>query len=211
MTLTSAGTAATAGVTGSPYAITASNATGGTFNAANYAITYAGGQLTVDPAALTVTASNATKTYGQVASLTAFTPSGLQNAETIGAVTLTSAGTAAAAGVSGSPYAINASNATGGTFNAANYAITYARGQLTVMPAAGNQNELAITNVVVDNFDSTVNEVLNSQSNRFVSSTTVSANNSKKFAACSPGGAQKATGSEGGSIIMAPGSICGGQ
>jgi hypothetical protein len=79
------------------------------------------------------------------------------------------------------------------------------------MPAAANQNELAITNVIVDKFDSNVNEVLNSQSNGFLSSTTVSPNNSKKFAACSPGGTQAATRSEDGSVIMAPGSLCGGQ
>ncbi|MGB7815932.1 MAG: MBG domain-containing protein, partial [Methylotenera sp.] len=137
-TLSSTGAAATAGVAGSPYAIVASNATDGTFNAANYSITYANGSLAVNPAALVVTASNQTKTYGQTFSFTGteFTSSGLQNAETIGSATLSSAGAAATAGVAGSPYAIVASNATGGTFNAANYSITYANGSLAVNPAA---------------------------------------------------------------------------
>ena len=134
----SAGTAATAGVAGSPYAITPSAASGGNFNPANYSIAYANGVLTVSPAALTVTANNANKTYGQTATLspTAFTAIGLQNGETISSVTETSAGTATTAGVSGSPYAITPSAASGGNFNAANYNIAYANGALTVSPAA---------------------------------------------------------------------------
>ncbi len=47
------GGAATAPVSGSPYAITPSAAVGGTFAAGNYAITYANGNLTVTAAALT--------------------------------------------------------------------------------------------------------------------------------------------------------------
>ena len=135
VTETSAGTAANAGVAGGPYTIIASNATGGTFSAGNYNITYADGSLTVNPAPLTVTASNASKTYGQTPVLTGFTSSGLQNGETIGSVTETSAGTAANASVAGGPYAITASNATGGTFDAANYRINYANGSLSVTPA----------------------------------------------------------------------------
>ena len=38
----------------------AANATGGTFNAANYSITYNNGQMTVNPAALTVTVGTQT-------------------------------------------------------------------------------------------------------------------------------------------------------
>ena len=138
VTLASAGAPGTASVAGSPYAITASNATGGTFNAANYTITYNNGVLTVSPAALTVTANNQAKAYGQTVVFTGteFTPTGLQNGETIGSVTLASLGAPATASVAGSPYAITASNATGGTFNAANYTITYNNGVLTVSPAA---------------------------------------------------------------------------
>ena len=132
VTLTSSGTVATAGVGSSPYAISVSDATGGTFSSANYDITYAAGSLTVGKAALTVTATDVTKTYGQTSTLSAFTSSGLQNSETIGSVTLTSSGTAATAGVGSSPYAISVSNATGGTFDAANYDITYTGGSLTV-------------------------------------------------------------------------------
>ena len=135
VTLASAGTAATAGVGATPYAIAAGGATGGTFNPANYAITYNDGALTVTPTSLTITAADATKIYGQTLTLSAFTSSGLQNGETIGSVTLASAGTAATADVGATPYAIAAGSATGGTFNPANYAITYNSGALTVTPA----------------------------------------------------------------------------
>ena len=137
VTQTSQGAPATASLAGSPYTITPSNATGGTFTAGNYTITYADGRLTVSPALLTVTANSASKTYGQTPTLagTAFTSSGLQNSETIGSVTQTSAGAPATANVAGSPYTITPSNASGGTFTAGNYSITYANGALTVSPA----------------------------------------------------------------------------
>jgi len=134
--LTSDGAAAAASVAGGPYAIVASSATGGTFDANNYAITYVDGGLTVNRAALTITASDASKTHGQVANLTGFTSSALQNGETIGSVVLASDGAAAAASVAGGPYAIVASSASGGTFDANNYAITYVDGDLTVNRAA---------------------------------------------------------------------------
>ena len=136
VTETSPGTGATAGVLGSPYAITPSGAAGGSFTPSNYSIGYVNsGALTVNPAGLTVTASNATKTYGQTPTLSAFTTAGLVNGETIGSVTETSPGTAATASVAGSPYAITPSSATGGTFTPSNYTIGYVNGALTVNPA----------------------------------------------------------------------------
>ncbi len=92
LSVNNSGGAATAPVTGSPYTITPSVATGGTFAAGNYAITYATGNLTVNAAALVVTANPQSKTYGQTlafgAGSTLFGNSGLQNGETIGTVTL---------------------------------------------------------------------------------------------------------------------------
>ncbi len=129
--LTSAGAATTASV--GSYAIAPSAATGGTFNPANYDISYVNGTLGVSPAALTVTANDAIKTYGQVPTLT-FTPGVLQNNETIGSVTLISAGAATTANVGS--YSITPSAATGGTFNPANYDISYVNGNLTVNRAA---------------------------------------------------------------------------
>ena len=124
---------ATSSVLGSPYAITQ-----GTLGNPNYAITYVGANLTVTAAPLTVTASNETKTYGATFAFagTEFTSTGLQNGETIGSVTLTSAGSVATANVAGSPYAIVASAAAGGTFTASNYAIGYVNGAMTVTQAA---------------------------------------------------------------------------
>ena len=134
VTQTSAGMAGTASVAGSPYAVVPSAATGGTFSAGNYFITYVNGSLTNAPAPLTVTANNASKIYGQTPTLSAFTSSGLQNGETIGSVTQTSAGMARTASVAGSPYAVVPSAATGGTFSAGNYVITYVNGSLTITP-----------------------------------------------------------------------------
>ena len=79
----------------------------------NYTITYVNGTLTVNPAALTITANNASKTYGQTATLpgTAFTTSGLVNGDTVGSVTETSTGCGGDGRRSG-PYAIVPSAAT---------------------------------------------------------------------------------------------------
>jgi len=56
ITETSIGSAATASVSVSPYVITASNATGGTFAKANYSISYVNGVLTLLPPVVTPTA-----------------------------------------------------------------------------------------------------------------------------------------------------------
>jgi autotransporter-associated beta strand protein len=111
----------------------------------NYSITYVAGTLTIDRKALTVTANNDSKTYGDVktygSGLTAFTSSGLVNSETIGSVTITdtnSGGVNTAA--AGGSYALTPSLATGGTFSTANYNITYTAGALTI-----NQKSLTIT------------------------------------------------------------------
>ena len=98
--------------------------------------------LTITKAPVTVTANAQSKTYGQTiatgAGSTQFTASGLQNGDTIGTVTLavsgSPSGAASNAPVSGSPYTITPSAATGGTFNSADYSITYVTGSLTVNP-----------------------------------------------------------------------------
>jgi autotransporter-associated beta strand protein len=90
---------------------------------------------TITPRALSIMANSQTKTYGQTVTFgsgsTLFTSSGLQGTETI-TVALTCSGGAANAPVSGSPYTITPSAATGGSFNPANYTITYNSGTLTV-------------------------------------------------------------------------------
>ena len=94
--------------------------------------------LIIDPALLTIEADDDAKTYGIVyptgSGSTAFTATGLVGTETIGSVTIASTGAPANASVAGSPYAIVASAATGGSFNPANYTIDYDDGMLTVSP-----------------------------------------------------------------------------
>ncbi|MCF8052482.1 MAG: hypothetical protein K9L59_14665 [Desulfobacterales bacterium] len=90
----------------------------------------------ITPAPLGIAANSISKTYGSTVSFTGseFSSTGLKNGETVGSVNLASAGTAPTAGVAGSPYDITASSATGGTFNAANYTISYVDGILGVTP-----------------------------------------------------------------------------
>ena len=63
MTLSSLGGVATAHVVGSPYAITPSAASGGSFSASDYALTYVVGALTVSPLALLGSITVADKPY----------------------------------------------------------------------------------------------------------------------------------------------------
>jgi len=132
-TLNSAGAAATATVAGSPYNIVPSAASGSGLS--NYTITYADGGLTVNPAALSITADDESKTYGTVYNLgtTAFTTSILFNGDSVNDVTLSSPGAASSASPTGSPYAIIPSAASGTGLS--NYTITYNDGSLTVNPS----------------------------------------------------------------------------
>ncbi len=138
LAVNNSGGAATAAV--GSYTITPSAVTGGTFTASNYSITYATGALTVNAAALTVTASAESKTYGQTVTFgsgsTLFTTSGLQNGDTLGTVTLAVNNSGGAATAAVGSYTITPSAVTGGTFTASNYSITYATGTLTVNTAA---------------------------------------------------------------------------
>ncbi len=126
VSLASDGAAATAGV--GPYAIVASAALGS--GLANYDITYVDGELTVGAKALTITADDGSKTYGDEVTFSGFEfdTDGLVNGDTVASVSLASDGAAATAGVG--PYAIVASAALGSGL--ANYDITYVDGELTV-------------------------------------------------------------------------------
>ena len=87
----------------------------------------------IDPATLTIAATNKTKTAGHVLVLdgtTDFTTAGLVGTDTVTSVTLDSAGAAAGATVVGSPYVISIDAAVGTGLG--NYTITYVNGQLTV-------------------------------------------------------------------------------
>ena len=131
VSLSSTGAAATASVAGSPYFIVASNATGSGMD--NYTISYVNGSLTVNPATLTITVNNDSKTYGTAKTFsgTAFTETGLVNSDTITSVTETSTGAAVPAPVGTDP--IVPSDAAGSGLG--NYTIGYVNGTLTVNPA----------------------------------------------------------------------------
>lgn len=101
-----------------------------------YAIQFVGGALTVTPAPLTIIANNFTKVYGDtlVFNGTEFTTTGLRGTDSVAGVTLTTPGAAPTARVTGNPYAVVATNATGNRLG--NYTISYVPGSLTVTPRA---------------------------------------------------------------------------
>jgi len=137
----SAGDTATTHV--NTYAITGA-LSNGTGLLSDYDVTLKSGTLTVNPAALLITADSMKKTYGEAVTFagTEFIDSGLvtANGDTVTSVTLASAGAAAAATAGGSPYAITPSSAVGTGLS--NYSITYVNGQLTA-----NEVPLTITAV----------------------------------------------------------------
>ncbi|HEX3883807.1 MAG TPA: MBG domain-containing protein [Stellaceae bacterium] len=107
----------------------------GTTLLGNYTLpTTASGTGTITQAALTITADNLAKVYGNTLNFagTEFGAGGLVAGDTVTGVSLASAGAAAAASVTGSPYAISPSAAIGTGLS--NYAITYVPGGLTVTP-----------------------------------------------------------------------------
>jgi hypothetical protein len=124
-------TVATVGSPVAGYTITAAN---GTLSATNYSFNFVNGTLTVNPAALTVTANNTNRLYGATNPVFTASYSGFVNGDTVGVLSgspsLTTAATAA------SPAAGYTITATNGTLNAANYAFNYVNGMLTVSPAA---------------------------------------------------------------------------
>jgi hypothetical protein len=130
----SAGSAAKAGVANGPYVISASNASGGTFSASNYTISYSNGVLTVLPAGLVITTANDIKLVGTLDTSDAFTAQGLVNGDTIGNFSIYKPGSALEATVAGSPYPIVFSNPKSGSYIASNYQIVYVNGTMTVLP-----------------------------------------------------------------------------
>jgi uncharacterized repeat protein (TIGR02543 family) len=104
---------------------------------ANYTVTQPSLTASITLQALTITANNVTKPNGATLSggsgSTAFTSSGLQNGETIGSVTIAYGSGAAASDLPGTYVGqVTPSSATGGTFTAANYSITYISGNIII-------------------------------------------------------------------------------
>jgi hypothetical protein len=118
-------------VDGSPYPITVS---AGTLTAANYTFNFAGAELTVTQAVLTVTADSLSNAYGEEVPALTFQYTGFVNDEDSsvisGAPELTTSATAASV-VADSPYNIVV---TLGTLAADNYSFALVDGQLSVTP-----------------------------------------------------------------------------
>jgi Subtilase family/MBG domain (YGX type) len=115
------------------YAITASGATGGTFNPANYAINYVNGALTINPQTLTITANDVTQTHNNVpySGGNGVTYIGFVNGQNPSVLsgTIMFGGNSQGA-VNVGTYTIIPSGQT-----ASNYAINYLNGTLTINPA----------------------------------------------------------------------------
>jgi len=125
----------------------ANAAVSGSYNAQNIVLSSTGAtsvnivtaatENAVSAKALTITANAQTVAVGSaLANVTGsllFTPSGLANNETVGSVSLSFGGNGASAGTFAG--AIVPSAATGGTFAAGNYNISYVAGDLTVTPS----------------------------------------------------------------------------
>lgn len=120
----STGATATSGV--GSYAIVASGA-----SAPNYAISFVNGTLTVTPAPLRITANGVSRVYGDANPALTVSYSGFVNGEGASVVSGLTVTTAATQASNVGDYAIVPAGA-----SAANYAITYVNGALTVTPAA---------------------------------------------------------------------------
>ncbi len=115
--------------------------TGG--DAGNYTLTQPTLIADITARSLTITANDVSKNSGVAlsggAGSIAFTSSGLQNGQTIGSVTISygSASSATGDGLTPGVYSsqVTPSAATGGTFNSANYSISYVAGSITVTAA----------------------------------------------------------------------------
>jgi 6-phosphogluconolactonase (cycloisomerase 2 family) len=104
--------------------------TTGTLSAANYTFTFVSGTLTVTPAALSVTAANATRVYGDPNPAFTGTITGIKNGDNITATYSTTATAASAVGTYPiTPALVDPTNKLG------NYTVTSTNGTLTITPA----------------------------------------------------------------------------
>jgi len=134
----------------------------------NYNVNTTNSTLTISQASMTITANSTNKTYGTALTLGtgAFTAIGLTNGDTIGVVSLAASGvpTGDTAGATVGSYTITPGAATGGTFTAGNYNISYVAGSLTVTPLmavlSGTRAYDGTTNAVGTNL--TVTNTVNS-------------------------------------------------
>ncbi|MEX0285260.1 MAG: beta strand repeat-containing protein, partial [Paracoccaceae bacterium] len=130
------------------YAVTPSNAVG--TGLTNYTITYVNGNLTVAPAALTITANDLSRVYGDAFAFagTEFSTTGLVGTDTVDSVTLSSTGAAQFANVGS--YTTTPSNPVG--TGLANYTVSFSNGTLSVTPAPLTITADALSRIYGDTF-----------------------------------------------------------
>ena len=109
----------------------------------------------ITAADLTVTPTDVSKTYGTALTggtgYTQFTAAGLQNGETIGSTTVAyGTGSSTTANVGTYADSVTVSAATGGTFTASNYSITYVQGDIAVTAKALSITAATATNKAYD-------------------------------------------------------------
>jgi hypothetical protein len=131
VTITAVGGTDTNATIGS-YTLTPSLATGGSFNPANYAITYAPGTLTVLPATLVVSADNQSRAYGATNPVFTATFTGFVNGESLTNSDLGGAAALTTAAVTNSPIGTYDIVIAQGTLTTTNYTLSFTNGTLTV-------------------------------------------------------------------------------
>ena len=132
--VTSPGAPATASVVGSPYAINV--AQGSLAATSGYAFAFNNsGRLTVNPAPITVTAPSGSSLYGLWPSSPGFTATGLQNGQTVGALT----GLFGSFGITGASRPGSYATGVGGTLTNPNYVLvgtTLGTWSVSLLPGA---------------------------------------------------------------------------
>ncbi len=140
------GDSSNAPVSGSPYNITPSAAVGGTFNPNNYNISYNPGTLTVNPAALTVTADDTNRAFGAANPVFTVTYTNFVNGETLGTSDVGGAPASGTAADTNSDVGTYAITNTIGTLTSTNYSFSFVNGTLTVTNALSTNVVTADTN-----------------------------------------------------------------
>ncbi len=140
-------TSATVSSTVNTYTITAS---AGTLSATNYSFNFVNGTLTVDKSALTVTATDKTKIYGDVNPQLTYDIIGYVNNES-----LTTSGVTGTASVTTSATLTSTVNnypitSSAGTLTANNYIFNFVNGKLTITPKDLTISGITATNKVYD-------------------------------------------------------------
>lgn len=139
-TVNSGNTAKNAGT----YAIAAS----GYSNGLGYNLAYNNGNLTINKAALTVTADDKSRSYGEANPAFTTTVSGFVNGETAATAGVTGSGSASTTATTTTNPGTAVITAGAGSLAASNYSFTnLVNGTLTITPAASNINNQALTTI----------------------------------------------------------------